>query len=54
MDLKEYISSGILELFAAGALTESEVREVEAMAEKYPEVKAELEQIQNALNSYSG
>lgn len=53
MDLKEYILSGILELYAAGALSESEATEVEAMAEKHPEVKAEIERIQNALNRYS-
>lgn len=53
MDLKEYISSGILELYAAGALSETEAREVEAMALKYPEVKAEIEAIQIALITYS-
>jgi anti-sigma-K factor RskA len=52
--LKEYISSGVLELYAAGALSESEALEVEAMAEKHPEVRAEIEKIQGALNSYSG
>ena len=54
MDLKEYISSGVLELYAAGALSESEAREVEAMAEKHPEVKAELDAIQNAFTGYAG
>ncbi|MEO8514163.1 MAG: anti-sigma factor [Ignavibacteria bacterium] len=53
MNIKEYISSGVLELYAAGALSEEEAREVEVMSSKYPEVKAEIETIQNALNSYS-
>ena len=53
MNIKEYISSGVLELYAAGALSEDEAREVEAMALKYPEVKAEIEAIQDALVSYS-
>jgi anti-sigma-K factor RskA len=53
MDLKEYISSGILELYASGALDEAEAREVEAMAGKHPEVKAELDAIQNALTGYT-
>lgn len=53
MNIKEYISSGILELYAAGALNESEAAEVEAMAVKHAEVKAELDAIQNALNNYT-
>lgn len=54
MDIKQYIQSGILELYAAGGLTESEMREVEAMAEKHPEVKSELDAIQKALTGYAG
>jgi hypothetical protein len=53
LDIKEYISSGILELYAAGALSEDEAREVESMALKYPEVRSEIEAIQKALDSYS-
>lgn len=53
MDVKEYISSGILELYAAGALNAAESAEVEAMAAKHAEVKAELDAIQNALNNYT-
>ena len=53
MDLKEYIESGILELYAAGALTQNEALEVEAMAEKHPEVKSEIATIQKALTNYS-
>jgi anti-sigma factor RsiW len=54
MDLNEYISSGILELYAAGALDEAEAREVEAMAAQHPEVKVELDAIQSALTGYAG
>ncbi len=53
MDLQEYISSGILELYAAGGLSDAEAREVEAMAEKHPEVKTELDAIQKALTGYA-
>lgn len=53
MNINEYISSGVLELYAAGALSEEEARDVEAMALKHPEVKAEIDEIQNALISYS-
>ncbi|HMG15835.1 MAG TPA: anti-sigma factor, partial [Saprospiraceae bacterium] len=53
MDIKAYISSGILELYCAGALTERENREVETMARQYPEVKKEIDSIHNALNQYA-
>ena len=53
MDIKEYISSGILELYAAGGLSESECAEVERMATEHPEVRAELEAIQKALVGYA-
>ena len=53
MNTKEYIQSGVLELYAAGALSDAEAREVEAMAAQYAEVQAELAAIQDALISYS-
>lgn len=49
MVIKEYISSGILELYAAGILSESESREVEEIIKKYPEAKSEFEKIQNTI-----
>ncbi len=48
-EIKTYIESGILELYAAGALTEQERFEVESMAGKYPEIKNELTQIEIAF-----
>ena len=53
MDQKEYISSGILELYASGVLSEPEMKEVEAMAASYPEIKAELDAIQGSLTGYA-
>jgi len=53
MDIKEYISSGILEMYAAGALSEQEMKEVEHGAASYPEVKARLEAIQYSLTAYA-
>lgn len=53
LNIKEYIQSGVLELYAAGALSVEETREVEAMAAKYAEVQTELTAIQDALVSYS-
>lgn len=49
MDIKEYISSGILELYALGILTESESKEVEEILKKYPEARSEYEFIQKTI-----
>lgn len=53
LNIKEYIQSGILELYAAGAVTDDEAREVEAMCAAHPEVQTELRAIQVALLKYS-
>ena len=52
-DLKAYIESGVLELYVLGELNESEKLEVEAMLEKHPQLRAELEEIENALQGYA-
>lgn len=49
MDIKQYISSGILELYVLGRLTPEETREVEANAADYPEIREEIEQIELTL-----
>lgn len=49
MDIKEYISSGILELYVYGALTEAESREVSQVLKKHPEVRQEVEEIETVL-----
>lgn len=49
MDSKEYIASGILELYVAGVLSEKENEEVHAMMQKYPEVKQEVLSIEAAI-----
>ena len=54
MDVKEYISSGVLELYALGSLTSAEMSEVEGMCAAHKEVAAELAGIQDALNNYAG
>ena len=46
---EEYKSSGILELYVSGVLSEEESREVESMAKKYPEIKAEIEAIEAVM-----
>lgn len=45
MDIESYISSGILELYVAGALSPAEAVEVKAMAKLYPKIRAEIDAI---------
>ncbi|MFV8226060.1 anti-sigma factor domain-containing protein [Christiangramia aquimixticola] len=49
MEIKEYISSGILELYVYGALPEAESREVTIKLKEHPEIRKEVEEIENAL-----
>ncbi|QED37297.1 anti-sigma factor [Antarcticibacterium arcticum] len=53
MDINEYINSGILELYVYGALTEEESAEVTRILKQYPDVKAEVEEIEAALLNLS-
>lgn len=53
MDIQKYISSGILELYVYGVLSEKESREVSRVLKEYPEVKAEVEEIEKALLTLS-
>ena len=53
MDTEIYISSGILELYCAGALSEAEMREVERMASQFAAVKKEIQAIELTLWSFN-
>lgn len=53
METKEYIESGILELYVYGLLNESENDEVTAMAFKHAEVKEEIVAIEKAIINLS-
>jgi len=53
MDIQEYISSGVLELYVYGALTETESREVSSTLKEYPEVRKEVEEIEVVLQKLS-
>ena len=52
MNIKEYISSGILEAYLAGELSESEMIEVDRMTEKYPVIKQELQELKDSISEY--
>lgn len=49
MNTKEYIESGILEAYVLGALSQEEQTEVAANIAMYPELAAEVAQIENAM-----
>lgn len=53
MENKEYLESGILELYVYGLLSESENDEVTAMSNKNPEIKAEIISIEKAILNLS-
>ncbi len=53
MDIKEYIASGILELYVYGSLSEKENTEVYAILQKHPEALEEVERIENSLKELS-
>ena len=53
MDLSAYINSGVLELYVLDRLAPDERRRVEAYAGEYPEVRTEINQIEEALEEYS-
>ncbi len=54
MSAQEFIESGLLHVYVLGAATADESREVELMAEQWPEVKAELERLQLETEAYAG
>lgn len=53
MDTKAYIASGVLELYVAGQLSEKENREVASYAKEYPEIMAEIVEIENSILALS-
>lgn len=52
MDIKEYISSGKLEDYILGTLSEQESKEVECLIQIYPELMDELLKVQIAFENY--
>jgi len=53
VDIKAYIASGILETYALGMTNEEETLEVESLLSTYPELRAELEQIELGLEAFA-
>lgn len=53
METKEYIDSGILELYVYGLLSETESEEVTTMSNTHPEIKDEIIAIEKAIIALS-
>jgi hypothetical protein len=53
MNVKEIIESGLIELYAMNALSAVETAKVEAWAAEFPDVRAEIEEAQAALELYA-
>jgi anti-sigma-K factor RskA len=53
IDYQSYISSGILERYAAGMATAEEQQEVQELAAKHAEIRDELASIQRALEAFA-
>lgn len=54
LNLKEYIESGILELFVCSALMEEEMAEVSRLILIYPLLLNEVQKIENAFIQIAG
>ncbi|MBC7867436.1 MAG: hypothetical protein H7X88_07870, partial [Gloeobacteraceae cyanobacterium ES-bin-316] len=52
MEIKDIISSGLLEMHATGIASDAESAQVQEWARQYPEVKAELDAIEKAMETY--
>lgn len=53
LDIEAYISSGILEAYVLGTVSDKERREVECMASIHEEIGAELQAIREAMERYA-
>ncbi|MCW3103886.1 MAG: hypothetical protein JWO09_2326 [Bacteroidetes bacterium] len=53
MELQEFIASGMLESYILGTATAEEIKQIREMEKLYPEVKAEMEEIEASLLRYS-
>lgn len=53
MKLKDIISSGLLELYILGLTSQDESRQVQQWIKQFPEVQKEIDNIQDAMESYA-
>ncbi len=53
MDIKEYISSGVIEAYVLGIATDDEVREIEQLKTQYPELLIAIQEQEELLGQYA-
>lgn len=53
MNLDDYIKSGILEQYCLGLTSEEENQKVEALAEKYPAIRKNLDEVCKGVEAYA-
>lgn len=53
MNIEEYISSGVLDLYVLGALDKAEAKDVEQKAAAHPEIAEELKTLQATLKGFA-
>jgi anti-sigma-K factor RskA len=53
LNIKDYISSGILECYVLGQLNRTETELVEQLAAQYPEIREEIRSIEEGLENYA-
>lgn len=53
MSPQEYIETGILERFVLGDVSDQERQQVQCMSKIYPEIRAEMEQLESAMGEYA-
>jgi anti-sigma-K factor RskA len=53
VSIQDYISSGVLELYVLDDLSDNERKEVETLMDQHPEVKQEIDQIEEALIQFA-
>lgn len=53
MDIKDYISSGVLESFVLGIASGQERREIECLSSIYPEIQQSLDELSEVMESFA-
>lgn len=53
MDIKEYISSGVIEAYVLGIATDEELRELEQLRTQYPELQMAIQEQEALLGDYA-
>lgn len=53
MDIQQYISSGIIEAYILGIASEEEMRELESLSDRYPEIETAIEDCRQTMENFT-